>query len=73
MLIVAPPKEQEVLAEEEIAQQQDFLDFTDLDVDYLNEDLLAEEDLYFDELDVDYLNTNFFEDLLDAIYLLEEE
>ncbi len=73
MLIVAPPKEQEVLAEEEVTQQQDFLDFTDLDVDYLNEDLLAEEDLYFDELDVDYLNTNFFEDLLDAIYLLEEE
>ena len=72
-LIVSPPKERVVISEEEVSEQQDYLDFTDLDIDYLDEDLLVEEDLTFDELDIDYLNTNFFEDLLDAIYLLEEE
>ena len=74
MLIVSPPKEDVVIAEEEQVQKQDYLDFTDLDIDYLNEDFLAEdEDFEFTELDIDYLDVNFFEDLLDVLDILREE
>ena len=52
----------------------DYLDFTELDVDLLNEDLLEEDpDFEFTELDIDYLAGNFLEDLLDILDILEEE
>ena len=74
MLIVSPPKEENVIAEENTSNTADYLDFTDLDVDLLEEDLLEEDpDFEFTELDIDYLNVNFLEDLLDVLDLLEEE
>jgi hypothetical protein len=74
MLIVSPPKEESLPGEETVANTQDYLDFTDLDVDLLEEDLLEEDpDFEFTELDIDYLNVNFLEDLLDILDLLEEE
>ena len=70
MLIVSPPKEEELI-EEESTQRADFLDFNDLDVDLLNENLL-EEDFEFTELDIDLLDVNFLEDLLNIIEALDE-
>jgi len=74
MLIVSPPKEQLIEEEQQQTQTTDYLDFTDLDVDFLEEDLL-EEDATFDftELDIDLLNVNFLEDLLDVLEVLDEE
>jgi len=55
----------------------DYLEFDDLDIDYLNEDFLdAEEELEFTELDINYLDVNFLEDLLnvlDALAIEKEE
>jgi len=68
LLIVNPPEE--IKQQEEIQTQStaDYLEFDDLDIDYLAEDFLeAEEDLEFTELDVDLLATNFLEDLLNVI------
>jgi hypothetical protein len=74
MLIISPPKEESLPGEEATNKTQDYLDFTDLDVDFLEEDLLEEDaDFEFTELDIDYLNVNFLEDLLDILDLLEEE
>ena len=74
MLIISPPKEENVIAEENTTNSSDYLDFTDLDVDLLEEDLLEEDsDFEFTELDIDYLNVNFLEDLLDVLDILEEE
>lgn len=74
MLIVSPPKEEIQFAEEEQTQQQDYLDFADLDIDYLEKDFLDEdEDFDFTELDIDLLNVNFLEDLLDVLDILSEE
>ena len=74
MLIISPPKEESLPGEETVNKTQDYLDFTDLDVDFLEEDLLEEDaDFEFTELDIDYLNVNFLEDLLDILDLLEEE
>lgn len=74
MLIISPPKEENVITEENTINTADYLDFTDLDVDLLEEDLLEEDpDFEFTELDIDYLNVNFLEDLLDVLDLLEEE
>jgi len=69
MLIVNPPEEIEQQAEETQTQAKvDYLDFDELDIDYLAEDFLeTEEDLEFTELDVDMLATNFLEDLLNVI------
>ena len=69
MLIVNPPEETEQQLEETQSKTTvDYLDFEDLDIDYLAEDFLeAEEDLEFTELDVDMLATNFLEDLLNVI------
>lgn len=74
MLIVSPPKNEE---DENAGQVRtddsddnildiDYLDYRDLDVDYL-----AEEDLTFNELDIDYLDVNFLEDLLEVIEELD--
>ena len=73
MLIVSPPKEENIVSAEEQAQQNDVLTFNDLDIDYLQEDLLIEEDLDFTELDIDYLSVNFLEDLLDVLDILDTE
>ena len=78
MLIVNPPKNREVLGEESAQQgTADYLDFTDLDVDLLAEDMLDNEaDLEFTELDINYLDVNFLEDLLkiiDALAVVKED
>jgi len=74
LLIISPPKEELSLEEENILKTADYLEFNDLDVDFLEEDLLEEDpDFEFTELDIDYLNVNFLEDLLDILDLLEEE
>jgi hypothetical protein len=70
MLIVSPPKEEELVEEEKTARA-DFLDFNDLEVDLLAEDFF-EEDLEFSEIDVDLLDVNFLEDLLDIIEAVDE-
>ncbi len=77
MLIVNPPKEQELNNDESSKTTNtnildvDYLEFEDLDIDYL-----AKDDLEFNELDINYLDVNFLEDLLDVIDALnvaEEE
>ena len=77
ILIVNPPKEEASLEEEQTAQAADYLEFDDLDVDFLAEDFLDNEaDLEFTELDINYLDVNFLEDLLnivDALAVKEEE
>ena len=78
MLIVNPPEETEQQTEESQSRTTvDYLEFDDLDIDYLNEDFLdAEEELEFTELDVNYLDVNFLEDLLnvlDALAIEKEE
>ena len=68
MLIVSPPKEDKISLEEQTTNNAggildvDYLEFEELDVDYLAEDNLA-----FNELDIDYLDVNFLEDLLEVI------
>ena len=68
MLIVNKPEEVEVENEGEDGSNVssildvDFLEFDDLDVDYLADDTLE-----FTELDINYLDVNFLEDLLDII------
>ena len=73
MLIVNPPQEVEQQIEETQTQASaDYLDFNDLDIDYLNEDFLdAEDELEFTELDINYLDVNFLEDLLDVLDVLQ--
>ena len=68
MLIVNPPEEIKQQEETQTQSTADYLEFDDLDIDYLAEDFLeAEEDLEFTELDVDLLATNFLEDLLNVV------
>ena len=72
MLIVSPPEEVVVEGEEVIVKSNSILDFNDLDIDYLDEDFLDNEnELEFTELDINYLDVNFLEDLLDVIDALE--
>ena len=73
MLIVSPPEQtEESLEQAQSRTNVDYLEFDDLDIDYLNEDFLdAEENLEFTELDINYLDVNFLEDLLDVIDSLE--
>ena len=72
MLIVSPPEEVIMETDEVILSTNNFLDFNDLDIDYLDEDFLDNEaDLEFTELDINYLDVNFLEDLLDVIDALE--
>ena len=78
MLIVNPPREKENLQEEaQTANTADYLDFSDLDIDFLAEDFLDNDaDLEFTELDINYLDVNFLEDLLniiDALAIEEED
>jgi len=72
MLIVTPPKEQQFVGEDSSNQSGnnildvDYLEFEDLDIDYL-----AEDSLEFTELEINYLDVNFLEDLLDVIDALQ--
>ena len=73
MLIVNPPKENINVTEKSVSSNSsnlldvDYLEFEDLDVDYL-----ASDDLEFTELDINYLDVNFLEDLLDIIQDVNE-
>lgn len=73
MLIVNPPKEDINVIEKSVSSNSsnlldvDYLEFEDLDVDYL-----ANDDLEFTELDINYLDVNFLEDLLDIIQDVNE-
>ena len=73
MLIVNPPKEDVNVTEKSVSGNSsnlldvDYLEFEDLDVDYL-----ASDDLEFTELDINYLDVNFLEDLLDIIQDVNE-
>jgi hypothetical protein len=68
MLIVTPPKEEQLAQEETTSTKTvNLLDFNDLDIDYLAEDLLEENSLEFTELDINYLDVNFLEDLLNVL------
>jgi len=72
MFIVSKPTE---IVEAEEQQVEDLkgdgglLDFKGLDIDFLEQDSLAEttEDLEFTELDMDLLDVDFLEDLLDIV------
>ena len=73
MLIVNPPKEDVNVTEKSVSSNSnnlldvDYLEFEDLDVDYL-----ASDDLEFTELDINYLDVNFLEDLLEIIQDVNE-
>ena len=77
MLIVTPPKEEDIAQEETATTKTiNLLDFNDLDIDYLAEDFLEDNSLEFTELDINYLDVNFLEDLLnvlDALAIEKEE
>ena len=77
MLIVNPPKEEQITDEETTTTKTDsVLDFNDLDIDYLAEDFFAEDNLEYTELDINYLDVNYLEDLLnvlDALAIKEDE
>ncbi len=78
LLIVSPPAQNEIVEEVSYTVRTDsILDFNGLDVDFLAEDFLENNDLEFNELDIDYLaDGNFLEDLLDvldALAIKEEE
>lgn len=73
LLIVSPPKEEELLDGERIVAKANILDFNDLDFDYLEEDFLADDSLEFTELDINYLDVNYLEDLLDILDALGVE
>jgi len=72
MFIVSEPKEITVAKEEQVQELKGdggLLDFKGLDIDFLEQDSLAEttEDLEFTELDIDLLDVDFLEDLLDIV------
>ena len=69
LLILSPPKNLNAdEGKEERKAVADVLDIDFLEIDVLNEDLLAvKDDTDFEELDVDYLAQDFLSDVLDAI------
>ena len=73
LLIVSPPKE--VIEEEELVERtESILDFNDLDVELLEDELeKTEEDLEFTELDIDLLDVDFLRDLLDVFEEIDRE
>ena len=73
MLIVSPPKE-EVSEEELVERNESILDFNDLDVELLEDELENnEESLEFTELDIDLLDVDFLRDLLDVFEDIDRE
>ena len=73
LLIVSPPKE--VIEEEELVERtESILDFNDLDVELLEDELEnTEENLEFTELDIDLLDVDFLRDLLDVFEEIDRE
>ena len=73
LLIVSPPKE--IVEEEELVERtESILDFNDLDVELLEDELeKTEEDLEFTELDIDLLDVDFLRDLLDVFEEIDRE
>ena len=75
MLIVSPPDESELSTETSTASVADsgaildidYLEFNELEMDYLAEDALE-----FTELDINFLDVNFFEDLLAIIEEIDQ-
>ena len=75
MLIVSPPDESELSTEQSTTSVADsgaildidYLEFNDLEIDYLAEDALE-----FTELDINFLDVNFFEDLLAIIEEIDQ-
>jgi len=73
MLIVSPPKES---AEEEqvVERRKSILDFNDLEVELLEDELAnSEENLEYSELDMDLLDVDFLRDLLDVLEDIDKE
>jgi len=71
MFIVSPPREVKEAIEEEIAdnanQDQGLLDIDFLEFNELETDYLADDALEFTELDIDFLDVDFLTDALDII------
>ena len=75
MLIVSPPDEQKLstetstttVADSGAILDIDYLEFNELEIDYLAEDALE-----FTELDINFLDVNFFEDLLAIIEEIDQ-
>tara|TARA_B100000900_G_scaffold403084_1_gene409729 strand:- start:1846 stop:3030 length:1185 start_codon:yes stop_codon:yes gene_type:complete len=72
MFIVSEPEEIREAIEEQLEEKQgaDYLAFTDLDVDLLEENILEEDveaDLEFTELDINFLDVDLLQDLLEII------
>ena len=78
MFIVSEPPEITEAVEEQLQERRgiDYLAFTDLDIDFLEENLLDDnaEDvtLEFSELDIDFLGVDFLQDLLELIEDVDE-
>ena len=73
MLIVSPPKE-EISEEELVERNESILDFNELDVELLEDELNKnEESLEFTELDIDLLDVDFLRDLLDVFEDIDRE
>ena len=73
MLIVSPPKE-EISEEELVEQTESILDFNDLDIELLEDELDKDaEALEFSELDIDLLDVDFLRDLLDVFEEIDRE
>ena len=73
MLIVSPPKE-EISEEELVERTESILDFNDLDVELLEDELEKDaEALEFTELDIDLLDVDFLRDLLDVFEEIDRE
>ena len=72
MLIVNPPKEAQILTDEQSGgDSTNILDVDFLEFEELDQDALAEDALEFSELDINYLDVNFFEDLLAIVEELD--
>lgn len=68
IMLINPPKPEEIQSEEGLIQTADYLEFGDLDIDFLDEDLLAEDESFeYSELEINYLDVNFLEDLLNIL------
>ncbi len=70
--ITSPRETEQVQEKTQTNTTVDYLDFNDLNIDFLAEDFLENDvDLEFTELDINYLDVNFLEDLLKIIDALE--
>jgi hypothetical protein len=77
IMIINPPKEKQT-QEEFMSSVNASKNLNPLDIDFLDEDLLVDEELdkdylEFNELDINYLDVDLLEDLLDSFDSLGEE